>query len=160
MVESKLSDSVFLQLDVRSSVLFHMVQLPMEKLSSKMSRRWDFSKKNAIFDYFLCPPPLRKVRNHYLDNFDASKNLKSGIFSSKMGSKTPMKSVYPGLCPPKKMFLGRFFRKPFNSNKKSSKNKVHLFLNFAFGRTLPTHENVYEGLNALKYIWRLKCSKM
>ena len=38
------------------------------------------------------------------------------------------------------------------SNKKSSKNKVHLFSNFASGRTLPTHENVYEGLNALKCI--------
>ena len=30
--------------------------------------------------------------------------------------------------------------------------KVHLFSNFASQRTLPTHENVYEGLNALKYI--------
>ena len=32
------------------------------------------------------------------------------------------------------------------------KFKVHLFSNFVSGRTLPTHENVYEGLNALKYI--------
>ena len=31
---------------------------------------------------------------------------------------------------------------------KNSKNKVHLFSNFASGRTLPTHKNVYEGLNA------------
>ena len=46
------------------------------------------------------------------------------------------------------------------SNKKSSKNKVHLFSNFASGRTLPTHKNVYEGFNAQKCIWRLKCSKM
>ena len=46
------------------------------------------------------------------------------------------------------------------SNQKSSKNKIHLFSNFASGRTLPTHKNVYEGLNALKCIWRLKCSKM
>ena len=46
------------------------------------------------------------------------------------------------------------------SNKKSSKNKVHLFSNFASGRILPTHKNVYEGLNAWKCIWRLKCSKM
>ena len=38
------------------------------------------------------------------------------------------------------------------SNKKSSKNKVHLLSNFASGRTLPTHDNVYEGLNALKCI--------
>ena len=37
---------------------------------------------------------------------------------------------------------------------------MHLFLNFASGRTLPTHRNVYEGLNAGKCIWRLKCSKM
>jgi len=36
------------------------------------------------------------------------------------------------------------------SNKKSSKNKVYLFSNFASGRTLPTHKNVYEGLNARK----------
>ena len=36
------------------------------------------------------------------------------------------------------------------SNQKNSKNKVHLFLNFVSGRTLLTHENVYEGLNALK----------
>ena len=34
------------------------------------------------------------------------------------------------------------------SNRKSSKNKVHLFFNFASGRTLPNHKNVYEGLNA------------
>ena len=34
------------------------------------------------------------------------------------------------------------------SNKKSSKNKVHLFSNLVSGRTLLTHENVYEGLNA------------
>ena len=46
------------------------------------------------------------------------------------------------------------------SKKKSSKNKVHLFSNFVSGRTLLTHENVYEGLNARKCIWRLKCSKM
>ena len=38
------------------------------------------------------------------------------------------------------------------SNKKSSKNKVHLFSNFVSGRTLLTHENVYEGLNAGKCI--------
>ena len=31
---------------------------------------------------------------------------------------------------------------------KKLKKKVHLFLNFVSGRTLPTHENVYEGLNA------------
>merc|ERR1711947_58210 len=36
------------------------------------------------------------------------------------------------------------------SNKKSSKNKVHLFSNFVSGRTLLTLENVYEGLNARK----------
>ena len=38
------------------------------------------------------------------------------------------------------------------SNQKVEKNKVHLFSNFASGRTLPTHKNVYEGLNALKCI--------
>ena len=36
--------------------------------------------------------------------------------------------------------------------KKIQKNKVHLFSNFASGRTLPTHENVYEDLNAQKCI--------
>ena len=35
---------------------------------------------------------------------------------------------------------------------KNSKNKVHLFSNFVSGRTLLTHKNVYEGLNAQKYI--------
>ena len=35
---------------------------------------------------------------------------------------------------------------------KNSKNKVHLFSNFVSGRTLLTHENVYEGLNARKCI--------
>ena len=38
------------------------------------------------------------------------------------------------------------------SNKKISKNKVHLFSNFVSGRTLLTHKNLYEGLNAQKYI--------
>ena len=36
--------------------------------------------------------------------------------------------------------------------KMKKKNKVHLFSNFASGKTLPTHRNVYEGLNALKCI--------
>ena len=71
-------------------------------------------------------------------------------------------STYP--CKLVSWLVGHTFGFPISghgrSNKKSSKNKVHLFSNFASGRTLPTHENVYEGLNALKCIWRLKCSKM
>ena len=43
---------------------------------------------------------------------------------------------------------------------KKFKKKVHLLSNFVSGRTLLTHKNVYEGLNALKCICRLKCSKM
>ena len=35
---------------------------------------------------------------------------------------------------------------------KKFKKQSPLFFNFASRRTLPTHENVYEGLNALKCI--------
>ena len=35
--------------------------------------------------------------------------LKKWQFFSKLGSQPPLKSAYPGSCPPKKLFLGRFF---------------------------------------------------
>ena len=35
--------------------------------------------------------------------------LKKWKFFSKLGSQPPLKSAYPGSCPPKKLFLGRFF---------------------------------------------------
>merc|ERR1712055_268948 len=39
------------------------------------------------------------------------------------------------------------------SNKKSSKNKVNLFTNFASGRTLPTNKNVYGSVSPGRGKW-------
>ena len=99
--------------------------LPLKKFSSQKCRGGGTLAKNAVFGHFSCRPPLTKVKNCYSDNFDASglahgsfealwatvkwQHWKSGNFFSKLGSQPPLKSAYPGSCPPKKLFLGRFF---------------------------------------------------
>ena len=52
----------------------------------------------------------------------------------------------------KNLYEGLNAQKCNGCSNQKIKKKVHLFFNFASGRTLPTHENVYEGLNALKCI--------
>ena len=52
------------------SVLFLMV-LPMKNFSPKNFRGEGDLAKNAVFDHFLCHPPLSKVRPHYSANLKA-----------------------------------------------------------------------------------------
>ena len=52
------------------SVLFLMV-LPMKNFSTKNFRGEGYLAKNAVFDHFLRPPPLSKLRTHYSANLKA-----------------------------------------------------------------------------------------
>ena len=109
----------------------------------------------CFFDAFTCHLLHCLHRQTFIENQREiqRKIMNPNIFKHASVSSTyPCKLVRPLVGPSVTLLDFQSLVSNGRSNQKSSKNKIHLFSNFASGRTLPTHKNVYEGLNALKCI--------